>query len=711
MASLELLLQQHDLLKRLKLSIRNFGKDGSSRKTISYFTTRLEIVESTFASISKLHSQIITISDKDAEEYSKSNLFGDAEESFVNFKSDLRDGLAALQPAPPQTPQPLAPQGNIPNANHLEFKLPTIAVPSFNGEYSAWPSYRNSFQHLIANNINLSNVQRLHYLKGSLVGDAKRLVQHYDIIDANYAAAWDKLVSRYDNKKLLVNNLLKTIIHHPGQSKESSSQLRLLIDTFTDTLNGLRTLDVPTAGWDPIIIHLMIEKLPAETHSLWEASQMANNDLPNLTNLVTFLENRFRTLEAIAEKPSSDRKNPFATLPKPNHNNARSSHKSFSHHTSSSSITCTMCNKDHYLRACSSFLKMGTQERLKYVQQKKLCVNCLAYGHQTSACPSRMNCPKCNKRHNSLLHFEIPNASTTSAVTTSGDLSLPGPSNASYSANSFTTSVEPTIATSLTNSVGNLVLLATATLNVMHNSGYTIPLRALIDPGSQVSFITNKAIQRLQLKPESTRATVFGIGRACPGTSTKRVSLSLQSPVNSDFHMESEFLTIPQITGSLPQSSFSSSKWSHIHNIHMADPSYNLNGPIDLLLGAEMYGRIVLPGLQKGLPHEPVAQNTLIGWILLGGSSQSLTSSQSLHICVEIDSRLRSFWEYEEPTSIIKPSDPEDLLSESHFMETHSRDQSGRYMVRLPFKLESSSLGASRPNAVNRLLQIERKLS
>lgn len=231
------------------------------------------------------------------------------------------------------------------------------------------------------------------------------MVQHYDIVEANYAAAWQQLLSRYDNKKLLVNTL-KSLIHHPGQSKESASQLRLLIDTFSDYLNGLRTLEVPT--------EVMIEKLPVETHSLWEASQMAVYTLPTLANLTTYLENRFRTLEAIAEKPSLDRRNPFE---KPVKHATNGHNKALSHVTSTPS-TCSLCHAPHYLHSCSAFLNMDINDRVNYVQQQRACVNCLAPGHHVRTCRSRMNCSRCRRRHHTLLHVEESRTDPTSSSAT-----------------------------------------------------------------------------------------------------------------------------------------------------------------------------------------------------------------------------------------------------------------------------------------------------
>lgn len=48
------------------------------------------------------------------------------------------------------------------------------------------------------------------------------------------------------------------------------------------------------------------------------------------------------------------------------------------------------------------------------------------------------------------------------------------------------------------------------------------------------------------------------------------------------------FTSIPQINGSVPQTSYADSKWTHVKNLQLADPPYNRPDPIDLLLQTEI---------------------------------------------------------------------------------------------------------------------------
>lgn len=696
--------------KQLNSMIKNHSKCGSSRRTLSYLQTRLELVNDLFRDIRNDNNIVSSSNDDAALAYIDSTEYSLIEEIFISFKTDLLELMLPLQQA---QAAPVVPNVAQNEQSNIDFRLPTISIPTFSGDYNAWPSFKNSFEHLVAFNRNLSNLQRLHYLKNSLAGDAKKLVQHYDIIEANYQAAWEKLTMRYNNKKLLVSGYLKSLLHQAGQTKESASHIRTLLDSVSDSLNGLRNVGIPTDQWDPIIIHILIEKLSNETHALWEATQMAKNELPPMSELVQFLESRCRTLEAIADKPSGHYVNPF------NSNSKQQSHSqrhAYSHNVSSD-YTCIMCNENHVLRQCPSFLQMDSYERVNIARQYNACINCLGLNHSTRACPSKMNCNKCNKRHHSLLHHATV-SSSDSPVNPPNQLNdqqtrVPHSAHVALSTDQESSStVENTNFTHLATPLANTVLLATACVNVATYSGEFISLRALIDPGSQVSFITNKAINQLQLKPKSTNAKIFGIGQMYSGTSTKSVNVTFASKISPTTQMNFEFLTIPKITGSLPPSTYEKTDWSHIKNIPLADPHYNRSGPIDLLLNAEIYSQIILPGLQRGDPNEPVAQYTSLGWILFGGSSApKAINSLSLHTCIEIDDRLRSFWESEEVSSTAPPVAADDLESENQFCTTYKRNESGRFIVRLPFNDTNVELGHSRDVAVRRLLQMETKFA
>ena len=61
--------------------------------------------------------------------------------------------------------------------NILNVKLPDIKLPTFSGDFLKWPQFRDTFVALISNNSALPNINKFHYLRSSLQGEAKALME------------------------------------------------------------------------------------------------------------------------------------------------------------------------------------------------------------------------------------------------------------------------------------------------------------------------------------------------------------------------------------------------------------------------------------------------------------------------------------------------------------------------------------------------------
>ncbi|XP_011149109.1 uncharacterized protein LOC105189009 [Harpegnathos saltator] len=184
--------------------------------------------------------------------------------------------------------------------------------------------------------------------------------------------------------------------------------------------------------------------------------------------------------------------------------------------------------------------------------------------------------------------------------------------------------------------------------------------------------------------------------------------------------MEPAYTTTAHILSSLmqyrPDHMPCSTEWRHIRGLQLADPDPFGSDPIDLIIGADLYGRILSDGRRIGGGDESTAQNTVFGWILSGRVSSGRVESviSTFHTTLEtLDQRLRQFWEIEE-IPISRQLSPDDKECEDHFKTTHTRTRGGRYIVtlRLPFKsAEPVELGNSRSMATASLLRLERRLS
>lgn len=145
-------------------------------------------------------------------------------------------------------------------------------------------------------------------------------------------------------------------------------------------------------------------------------------------------------------------------------------------------------------------------------------------------------------------------------------------------------------------------------------------LRALIDQGSQASFVTESAVQLLGLKKLPTKEVISGEGGGDEGALASRyaVSVKIQPRHNPSFNIQVRAHVLGTITSLLPSEKISHRDWPELANIILADPNFDTPNKIDVLLGADVHGQIIMEGLIKGFKGLPVGQNTALGWILLG---------------------------------------------------------------------------------------------
>ena len=124
--------------------------------------------------------------------------------------------------------------------------------------------------------------------------------------------------------------------------------------------------------------------------------------------------------------------------------------------------------------------------------------------------------------------------------------------------------------------------------------------------------------------------------------------------------------------------------------LKLADPEFNVSKSIDILLGVDVYHDILKPGLILGPKGTPAAQETMFGWVLFGNTNigQTPTEVTTLHASTSSPSceeTLHKFWTLEEPPKPRLPLSPTDKLVVQDFDRSYKRDETGRFVVKLPF--------------------------
>jgi hypothetical protein len=187
-------------------------------------------------------------------------------------------------------------------------KLPRVELPSFNGNFDNWQSFQDLFIATVHNNTSLSGAQKLQYLKSCLCGEASHLIKSFTVTDQNYTEAWGILTDRYDNKREIVNSIIKRLHNQHVLKSESAYALQKLIDTTNECLRSLKVLGRATDQWDDLIVYLVTDKMDPESRREW-AKTLKGVEPSTFKELSDFIDNHIRGLMAGGQKsnPATNR--------------------------------------------------------------------------------------------------------------------------------------------------------------------------------------------------------------------------------------------------------------------------------------------------------------------------------------------------------------------------------------------------------------------
>ncbi|XP_053698987.1 uncharacterized protein LOC128745956 [Sabethes cyaneus] len=491
-------------------------------------------------------------------------------------------------------------------------KLPTIALPEFDGDYNQWLAFHDTFLALIHSNQEVPAIQKFHYLKAAVKGEAAQLIESIAISSGNYQLAWDTLISRYANEYLLKKRHLQALFDIPSMEIETAATLHWLIDEFQRHVKILHRLGEPTELWSSMLEHLLCSRLHDDSLKTWEdhASTLSH---PNYECLVEFLQRRVRVLESIAVNHHISPSSAYVPVCPVQ-----------CHATSASSSTdrCPACSQPHSLIRCDMFHRLSPVERQQFAYSKRLCNNCLRIGHIARNCTSEFSCRKCYRRHNTLLHPDAIESQRTSenSVHFVAENTMPQPTESTTQATNIVTESTPSIAISAsTQNQAESVFLMTAIVSIVDAHGQSHSARALLDSASQPNLISERLARILQLKKKRANVTIQSAGNL-----SKTISASVATKVRSrrnSFSCDADFLVMDHVTANLPSNDVSIADWKIPNDVFLADSTFNSSTPIDLVLGAKHFCSFFPTAARMERDANlPLLVESVFGWVETGAA-------------------------------------------------------------------------------------------
>lgn len=626
-------------------------------------------------------------------------------------------------------------------------RLPAIELMSFDGDIRNWPLFYASFKSTVHDNVSLTDADRLYYLIGKLSPKAQSVFAGVTPSAENYQVIFQSLLDRYQDTRVLASTYFDQALNLKLSGPASSSNFQLFIDKFVTAVNSLKNLKLDNLS-DFLLLQLALKKFDTETIRAFEMTER-HNKIPTLDSFIKFIKDQCRIFQNTQPSSSSSSSNNNKQQQQQKLNKSRNNNNSVPN--PQSYVACSesnnnphkcLCNDivhDHFFK-CPAFNNLTPTARFKYVKENKACVNCLSIKHKTSDCSSKIKCRSCNQRHHTLLHFNkksddpgnLDLVSSPSAVSTlpqvqAASTTAPNPSASQSEVSLCTTSIalarrqqRPRTRTRHETeqqcTASTTILLATAQVIIYDVNDTPCVVRCLLDSASQSSFITSDCFKRLGLwnKFKNSNLIVKGIGgseKSCKGS----VDIKIFSRFNKDVNFNVSSLIVERITDTLPNAQVDVSLLAHLKTLPLADADFAQPGNIDVLIGASVFPHLLLPNIVRSDQYNlPPAIETVFGYVVMGAvptlhNSHYTTSCCSVLQDNNIDSLLKRFWELEE-ISTPPPMSRKDLECEEQFRATTVRDDSGRYIVALPFCGDPYSLGDSYAAALRRFHCLERKL-
>jgi len=278
-------------------------------------------------------------------------------------------------------------------------KLPLLQLPKFSGNVLEWPTFHDAFVASVGLHKKLSNVQKFTHLRSCLSGRALKCIEGYSVMNDNYFKAFQDLQNRFGRKRLLANELVKSILNLGIPERADGKLLRELYDTLRNRMRSLESLglkpdDNPSLSM--VLLPIFETKLRRELKEKWEleVTKYETEEEDKEINIKKFFQ--FLECHVLSKEAPDDLKDAL-----PNYSRRNSRGKIFKYPDDEEKMSaqslvgtidrdhkrlkCGFCIISHETKSCPSALIKTPEERWDMLMKRKgapTCFNCLYYNHE-----------------------------------------------------------------------------------------------------------------------------------------------------------------------------------------------------------------------------------------------------------------------------------------------------------------------------------------
>ena len=384
----------------------------------------------------------------------------------------------------------------------------------------------------------------------------------------------------------------------------------------------------------------------------------------------------------------------------------------------SARFKCFLCNGGHKLEKCERFSAKSSEEKLKFVRDRKLCENCLSYTHFASGCKSPRPCDvdQCciSRKHLGSLHDALlasfrkrheENREQGPSVGSSSNLTQPQSDH-----------VVMKSSVSVAGSSHEYKALPIVPVKVKgRGSGEIIATYALLDNGSTSTWCTESLAKKLGVMGPRIEVSLSTIEKHCNPMSCRRVCLEILDMDEINMIELPEVLTKEKLNISTDNVARQddANRWSHLSGIQVPE---RINAEVELLIGQDVPEALEPSEIRSRRGNGPYATRTKFGWTLNGPLGRHGCSDVRDVNFVRADEafsqQFHHFMNLEFSESV---SDTVSTMSRQdkqalNIYEESARLVDGHYQIAIPWKCPPPDLPNNKPLAEHRLNLLRKKL-
>ena len=137
-------------------------------------------------------------------------------------------------------------------------------------------------------------------------------------------------------------------------------------------------------------------------------------------------------------------------------------------------------------------------------------------------------------------------------------------------------------------------LLPTANAKIIVSMGQKQNVRLMLDSGSNGTLISELSINYLGLKRKNASYPVNGLANSKITITEGYAEIEIKSIYDSN--IPTKAFILDKLTTAFPVEKIYERYFSHLKNTRLADPHFQIQNKIDIILGSDYFFSILLPG-------------------------------------------------------------------------------------------------------------------